>query len=133
MGRILLVEDDPVQLYILRGWLQQAGHTVEGAEDGGAALALARRSAPPLMVTDWLMPGLDGLGLIRAFRRDSGLRDTYVILLTARDEGGDHEAALAGGADDILTKPCMEKEFLARIEAGLRLGTRQGTLSPCGR
>src|SRR5690349_17744430 len=95
--------------------LEREGYAVEAAADGGAALAAVERAVPDLVVLDLAMPGLDGLAVSKALRRQ-GLA-LPVLMLTARDAVDDRIAGLDSGADDYLVKPFAAGELLARIRA----------------
>jgi two-component system response regulator MprA len=118
--RVLIADDDPKLLAMLRRGLVHAGFEVAEAADGHAALALAGRTQPDLVVLDVGMPGLDGYEVCRRLRTSS---DVPVLMLTARREVGDRVAGLRGGADDYLTKPFALEELVARLEG---LGRRAG-------
>jgi two-component system response regulator MprA len=118
--RVLIADDDPKILALLRRGLRHSGFEVEEASDGHAALALAARTQPDLVVLDVGMPGLDGYEVCRRLRATS---DVPVLMLTARREVGDRVAGLRGGADDYLTKPFAFEELVARLEG---LGRRAG-------
>jgi DNA-binding response OmpR family regulator len=126
---ILVVDDDPLLRKVLADVLCEAGHEVVVAADGGEALALCRRLRVDLVVADWLMPTLDGVGLCRALKADPALRATYVILLTARKQVADTVIALDAGADEYVVKPCADGEILARVRAGLRIRRLQEELA----
>jgi DNA-binding response OmpR family regulator len=123
-ARVLVVEDDPhirdlVALHLgLEGW-----RTVAVA-DGDAGLAAARAEAFDVIVLDIMLPGLDGITLCRAIRRDSRNADTPILMLTARREEADKVLGLESGADDYLTKPFGTREFVARVRALLRRHSR---------
>jgi DNA-binding response OmpR family regulator len=125
---IVAVDDDRLIRKILLTRLQAAGYVVEVASDGLAGLEMARRLRPDVILTDWVMPGMDGLGLIQEVRADSILRSAYVILLTSRDSGADRVSALDCGADEHLAKPWSDEELLARIRTGLRIRGMQREL-----
>lgn len=113
--RILAAEDDPVSRLILRKAVERAGHECQLAEDGAAAWDLFLESSPEVVISDWMMPRLDGLELCRRVRAHQSRGYTYFILLTAL---GDREHLLEGlqaGADDYLAKP------LDRDDLGVRL------------
>jgi signal transduction histidine kinase len=117
----VLVADDTVDM---RDYLQRllSPHwRVETAEDGVKALDSLRRSLPDLLLTDVMMPELDGFGLIKAIRDDQALRDLPVIVLSARAGEEARIEGLAAGADDYLIKPFTARELLARIDSNLRL------------
>ena len=115
--RALIVEDEKNLVGLLRKYLEREGFEVDEALDGTAALEAARRSEPDVVVLDWMLPGLDGMGVLRELRRFS---DAYVIMLTAREGEVDRIVGLSTGADDYLVKPFSPGELVARIRAMLR-------------
>jgi DNA-binding response OmpR family regulator len=117
MKTILVVDDEPKIADLARDYLEHAGFTVRTAADGEAALTAVHRDRPDLVVLDLGLPGLDGLDVTRAIRRDSNLP---VIMLTARDDELDKLLGLELGADDYLTKPFSPRELVARVRAVLR-------------
>jgi len=117
MKTILVVDDEPKIVELARDYLEHAGFAVRTAADGRAALDVARREHPDLIVLDLGLPGLDGLDVTRQLRRDSNLP---VIMLTARDDELDKLLGLELGADDYLTKPFSPRELVARVRAVLR-------------
>ncbi|HEX6347849.1 MAG TPA: response regulator transcription factor [Candidatus Dormibacteraeota bacterium] len=117
MKTILVVDDEPGIVRIVRDYLEQSGFTVLAASDGEAALRAARTIKPDLVVLDLGLPGLDGLDVTRALRRDGPVP---IIMLTARGEESDKLVGLELGADDYLTKPFSPKELVARVRAVLR-------------
>lgn len=117
MPVILVIDDEPNILNLVRAYLEAEGYTVHTATDGVNGLEAARAHHPDLIVLDIMLPGLDGLDLLQELRRDS---DVYVIMLTAKSEETDKIAGLALGADDYLTKPFSPRELVARIKAALR-------------
>ena len=119
--RVLLADDEPVQRMLIARMLARAGFEVVMAEDGQQALKLMEESEFSLMLTDWEMPNLDGIGLCRAMRAMNLPHYTYTILLTSRDAVEHVVMGLQAGADDYLTKPIMEPELLARLNTGKRL------------
>jgi DNA-binding response OmpR family regulator len=116
--RILVVEDDREISQFVAGGLRQAGYAVDEVADGKDALAMARRGPYDALVVDLMLPGLDGLGLIEALRRD-GMR-APVLILSARRSVDDRVRGLQTGGDDYLTKPFAFAELLARVQALLR-------------
>jgi DNA-binding response OmpR family regulator len=114
---VLVVDDEPQIAGIARDYLRLAGFDVIVAGDGVRALAEARGRRPDLVVLDLGLPGLDGLEVARALRRDS---DVPIIMLTARVEEDDRLAGLEVGADDYVTKPFSPRELVARVRAVLR-------------
>jgi two-component system response regulator MprA len=120
--RILVVDDDPKVLSLMRRGLRYAGYEPVLAEDGERALAAALEAPPDLIVLDLMLPGLDGFEVCRRIRSDGP--DPPVLMLTARNHIPDRVAGLDAGADDYLVKPFALDELLARIRALLR---RAGT------
>ncbi|MGE7415738.1 ATP-binding protein [Methylobacterium tarhaniae] len=120
-GRVLLADDNSDMRAYVGRLLGDSGHIVEAVGDGHAALEAARRHAPDLVLSDVMMPGLDGFGLLAALRADPALRGIPVILLSARAGEEARIEGLAAGADDYLIKPFSARELLARVETNLRL------------
>jgi two-component system alkaline phosphatase synthesis response regulator PhoP len=114
---VLVVDDEPEIVRILRDYLERAGFKVLTASDGEAAVAAARREKPDLVVLDLGLPSLDGLDVARALRRDG---EVPIIMLTARSEETDRVAGLELGADDYVAKPFSPREVVARVRAVLR-------------
>src|SRR5438105_3263809 len=119
--RVLLTDDEPVQRMLIGRMLSRAGYDVVMAEDGQQALQLMQQGEYCLLITDWEMPNLDGIGLCRAIRSINLPHYTYTILLTSRDASEHVVMGLQAGADDYLTKPIIEPELLARLNTGKRL------------
>ncbi|HEX6655840.1 MAG TPA: response regulator transcription factor [Candidatus Limnocylindria bacterium] len=117
MPRILVVDDEPKIVRLVRDYLEHAGFAVTVARDGREALMRARAEHPDLVVLDLGLPGLDGLDVTRTLRRDSAVP---LIMLTARDSETDRVLGLELGADDYLTKPFSPRELVARVRAVLR-------------
>ena len=114
---ILVVDDEPRIVQLVRDYLEHGGFTVLTAADGPSALRSARTGRPDLVVLDLGLPGLDGLDVARSLRRDGAVP---IIMLTARTEESDKLVGLELGADDYLTKPFSPKELVARVRAVLR-------------
>jgi PAS domain S-box-containing protein len=128
-GRLVLLADDNADMrHYVERLLKQAGYRVKALADGRAALEAARVEHPDLILSDVLMPELDGFGLLSAIREDVGLSDTPVILLSARAGEEAQVEGLRAGADDYLVKPFSARELLARIETNLNIArTRRET------
>jgi DNA-binding response OmpR family regulator len=114
---VLVVDDEPKIVDVVREYLEHAGFAVRTAGDGPAALERARALAPDLIVLDLGLPGLDGLDVARQLRRSSRVP---VIILTARGDEVDRIIGLELGADDYLVKPFSPRELVARVRAVLR-------------
>ncbi|WP_158916154.1 ATP-binding protein [Caulobacter sp. S45] len=119
--RILLADDNADMREYVRRLLNGQGYEVDVVGDGEAALAAAQRRAPDLMLSDVMMPKLDGFGLLRAIRSEPGLTALPVILLSARAGEEAKVQGLGAGADDYLTKPFTARELLARVAANIKL------------
>lgn len=118
---ILAVDDDPVARSILRRALEELGHAVTLAADGGAAWERFKPAEFQVVISDWMVPELDGLGLCRLIRAGGADSYTYVILLSAKSEQDDRLEGLAAGADDFLTKPLSRPELAARLHVAERI------------
>lgn len=117
MAQILVIEDERELASLVRQELRHAGHEVETAYDGPSGVDAVRRVDPDLIVLDVMLPGFDGLEVLRRVRSD---RATPILMLTARSTELDKVLGLELGADDYLTKPFSMRELLARVSAILR-------------
>src|SRR5450830_1681783 len=115
--RILVVDDEPPLVELVRGYLGREGFEILTAVDGPSAVQLVRDETPDVVVLDVMLPGFDGLEVCRQIRAFS---DAYVLMLTARSEEIDRIVGLSVGADDYLVKPFSPRELVARIKALLR-------------
>ena len=117
--RILIAEDDSLSRTLLERTLQRAGYDVTSAEDGTRALQELDKEDPSrLALLDWVMPGLDGVGICRQLRHRKNKAYTYLILLSSKESKQDIVQGLESGADDYLTKPFDAEELKARLRAG---------------
>jgi phosphoserine phosphatase RsbU/P len=119
--RILVVDDDPVQRLILVSLLKTHGHKVVAAADGDSAWDVLKRSTFNIVFTDWMMPGMSGLELIRKIRTTRSGRYVYTILCTSRSSRADLVEGMKSGADDYIEKPVHEDELFVRLAAGERV------------
>lgn len=117
--RVLVVDDEKKIRDLLAAYLRSDGFEVAEASDGAEALAKIRRAEPDLVILDVMMPGMDGIEVLRELRKTS---DVFVMMLTARAEETDKLIGLSVGADDYLTKPFSPRELVARAKAILRRG-----------
>ncbi len=115
--KILVVDDEPTIVNTVRAYLEPEGFQVYTASDGVAALKAVRTFVPDLIVLDVMLPGMDGIEVLRRVRQESRV---YVLMLTAKAEETDKIVGLSVGADDYLTKPFSPRELVARIKAILR-------------
>ncbi len=126
---VLVVDDSRAQRRLLASYLTRMGCRVLDAPSGEAALAVCQFEHPDLVISDWMMPGMDGLEFCRAFREMRKDRYGYFILLTSNDEKHEVARGLDAGADDFLTKPVHAVELRARIRAGQRVLRMEQALS----
>jgi DNA-binding response OmpR family regulator len=117
MASILIIEDEPELVKVLRSYLEQAGYTVLTAARGDSGISAWDHKRPNLVILDLNLPGMDGLEVARQIRRQA---DTPIIMLTARVEETDRLIGLELGADDYITKPFSPREVVARVKAVLR-------------
>lgn len=116
---VLVADDDPDILSLVRFRLERAGYAVLAAADGQAALDLALDREPDLAVLDVMMPRLDGYEVARRLREHEATRQMPVILLTARVQEADVQRGVEAGVDDYVTKPFSPQELGARVQAAL--------------
>ena len=119
--QILIAEDDPVAMELLRSALEESGHEVLTAVNGREAMNVLRGGSCRMVITDWVMPEMDGLELCQAIRREEFGRYVYTILLTKKDEIADVVRGLSAGADDFMSKPFEPAELTVRVRAGERV------------
>lgn len=118
---ILIADDDPVFLPLLAQELNLLGHTVAAASDGAEAWKLYQSFRPNIVLTDWAMPGIDGLELARMIRSENRVEYTYVIFLTVLYGRGSYLEAMRAGADDYLNKPFDRDQLHARLSVAERI------------
>ncbi len=116
---VLVVDDQPTVVEVVGRYMQRAGYQTHQAGDGPEALRVAARHHPDLVVLDVMLPGIDGIEVMRRLQEGSGAR-VAVILLTARGEESDRLVGLRHGADDYVVKPFSPAELVARVDAVLR-------------
>jgi class 3 adenylate cyclase/CheY-like chemotaxis protein len=126
--RILIADDNPMNLDILRTRLAASGYEVLTAVDGEAALAAAREHGPDLLLLDVMMPKLDGIAVCRRLRADGALPFAPIILVTAKADSKDVVAGLDAGADEYLTKPVDQAALVARVKSMLRIKALHDTV-----
>ena len=125
--RILVVDDEPDIVQVMRFGLEAAGHLVDTASDGQEGLQKARELNPDLILLDLMLPKLDGYKVCRLLKFDERYKHIPIIILSARNQGRDGELALEMGANQFLTKPQPFAELLRRIDALLK-----STSTPAG-
>lgn len=117
---LLLVEDEPTQRLLMSRMLRGVGYSVDVAENGEAALQMIKTGKYQLVLTDWEMPGMDGVTLCRLVR-EANLPSVYMLLLTSHGAVAHAVEGLRAGANDFIRKPADETELVARLDAGRRM------------
>ncbi len=117
----MVVDDDVVSRTVVQKHLTKAGFEVQTAANGSEALELFDQNFFPIIITDWMMPEIDGPELCRLVREKKTDGYVFIILITARDSKTDIVSGLESGADDYLTKPIHPAEMVARIKTGIRI------------
>lgn len=118
--KILLVDDEPDIIEILRFNLEHEGYKICTANDGQEAIKVAAKEHPHLIIMDVMMPNLDGIEACEHLRKDSRFADTIIMFLTARGEDYSYVAAFDAGADDYVTKPIKPKVLISKVKGLLR-------------
>lgn len=127
--KVLIVDDDPVSRRLLQSYLQKWGYDVVVAVDGADAWRLFGQEEFPVVISDWMMPGLDGAELIRRIRASPQAHYVYTILLTSRSQKEDLVEGMEAGADDFVNKPFLGEELRVRLRAGERIVNLERTLA----
>ena len=121
MSRVLIVEDDPDLVALVRRWLEHDGHHVEHAADGAQAIeALRREPLPHLVLLDVMLPKLDGFAVLQSLRGEPRSRTLPVVMVTSFTRDRDVARGRELGANDYVVKPLMELDFMKRIEPYIR-------------
>jgi DNA-binding response OmpR family regulator len=117
MSRILIVEDDPDLVALVKRWLERDGHQVQHAPDGASGLeSLKRAPLPHLVLLDVMLPKMDGFEVLRQLRAEPRTKDLPVVMVSSFSRDVDAARGRELGADDYIVKPLMEVDFLKRIE-----------------
>jgi two-component system, OmpR family, phosphate regulon response regulator PhoB len=127
---VLVVEDEPAILELIKVNLVDAGYEVQGAPDAETAQALLRSALPDLVLLDWMLPGQSGLALARELRASSRTKELPIIMVTARTDEADKVAGLEAWVDDYVTKPFSPRELKARIKSVLRRRAPEAAQEP---
>ena len=127
--RILIVDDDPVSCRILEEAMKAMAHEVHVVQDGAAAWERLTSESFDVLITDWVMPGVDGVELCRRVRARVGSAFLYVMLVTDRSSTEDVVAGIMAGANDFMSKPCDRAELCARMHAAERVVTLERSLA----
>lgn len=127
--RILIAEDEPVSRRLLQSYLQKWGHEVVVTTNGLEAWQMFEQDEFPLVITDWMMPEMDGVDLIRRIRQSERSFHVYILLLTARSQKEDVVEGMESGADDFVTKPFDRDELRVRLRVGERVSALERKLA----
>ncbi|MBW2623298.1 MAG: response regulator [Deltaproteobacteria bacterium] len=119
--KIAIVEDELVSRRKTQRFIQSLGYETLVATDGLKGFELWQNERPRIVITDWIMPGLDGIDLCQKIREAEGSQYTYIIMVTSKEDIGDVVASIEAGADDFITKPFEKEELAVRIRAGERI------------
>ena len=127
---ILVVEDEPAILELIKVNLVDAGYDIKSAENAETELEVLKRELPDLVLLDWMLPGQSGLALAKQLRGDARTRELPIIMVTARSEEADKVAGLEAWVDDYVTKPFSPRELKARIKSVLRRRAPEAAQEP---
>ncbi len=127
---IMVVEDEPAILELLKVNLIDAGYEVRAAADAETAILMLKDSLPDLLLLDWMLPGLSGLAFAKQLRADARTKELPVIMVTARTDEADRVAGLEAWVDDYVTKPFSPRELKARIKSVLRRRAPEAAQEP---
>ncbi len=119
--KVLVADDDPVSRRLLQNYLQKWGYDVAVTTNGAEAWRMFEQNEFQMVISDWMMPELDGLDLIRRIRQHALDHYVYTILLTSRSQKDDFVAGMDAGADDFVSKPFDQDELHVRLRAGERI------------
>lgn len=120
--KIVVIEDEPDILEVLSYNLKREGYEVTTVMDGTRGLELIRQQAPDLVLLDLMLPGIDGVEVCSAIKKDPRTQSTLIVMVTAKGEESDIVLGLGVGADDYISKPFSPRELVARVKAVLRRG-----------
>lgn len=119
MARILIVDDSPTEIHVLKTMLEKHGHQVDAVDNAEASISRAKESIPELILMDVVMPGMNGFQATRAITRDPATQNIPIIIVTTKDQETDRVWGLRQGAKDYITKPVQEDELLIKIKSAI--------------
>jgi twitching motility two-component system response regulator PilH len=119
MANVLIVDDSPTEVHVLKGILEQGGHAVSSADNAEAGIKAAKASKPDVILMDVVMPGMNGFQATRALTKDPETQHIPVIIVTTKDQETDRVWGMRQGAKDFVTKPVESNDLLAKVQAVL--------------
>lgn len=119
MAQILIVDDSPTEIHVLKTMLEKNGHQALSATSGEEGVEMATREKPDLILMDIVMPGMNGFKATRLISKNAETSSIPIIIVTTKDQETDRVWGLRQGATDYVTKPAQEKELLEKIDAAL--------------
>lgn len=119
MAQILIVDDSPTEIHVVRSVLEKMGHSIETATDGESGYAKAKELKPDLILMDVVMPGMNGFQATRKIAKDPEIGSIPVIMVTSKDQETDRVWGLRQGATDYIVKPVDESELVQKVKAAL--------------
>ncbi len=119
MAHVLIVDDSPTEVYVLKAMLERHGHRISVAENGTDAVAFARQELPDIVLMDIVMPGISGFQATRLLSKDPATSSIPVIVVSTKDQEADRVWALRQGARDYIVKPASETDLIAKIQMAL--------------
>lgn len=119
MANVLIVDDSPTEVHVLKGILEQGGHAVSSADNAEAGIKAAKASKPDVILMDVVMPGMNGFQATRALSKDPDTQHIPIIIVTTKDQETDRVWGLRQGAKDYVTKPVESSDLLAKVLAVL--------------
>ncbi len=117
MAQILIVDDSPTEIHVVRSILEKLGHSIATAPDGEQGVAKAKEIKPDLILMDVVMPGMNGFQATRKITKDPEMEGIPIIMVTSKDQETDRVWGLRQGATDYITKPVAEAELVEKIKA----------------
>jgi twitching motility two-component system response regulator PilH len=119
MANVLIVDDSPTEVHVLKGILEQGGHAVSSADNAEAGIKAAKAAKPDVILMDVVMPGMNGFQATRALTKDPETQHIPVIIVTTKDQETDRVWGMRQGAKDFVTKPVEGNDLLAKVQAVL--------------
>jgi len=119
MARVLIVDDSPTEVHVLKTMLEKNGHDVDSVDNGEAGIARAKETKPDAIFMDVVMPGMNGFQATRAITKDPETGNIPVIIVTTKDQETDRVWAMRQGAKDYITKPAEEEELITKLTSVL--------------